>query len=270
MKITDRSLSILLAVSLLLNVIAAIYLVRSFISREDAMPIELAQKRRAAASEEIPPPSRALSSSLLHLDSIPPGFRIKRSAILNTLVDKYGCQSYLEIGQGRRDLNLDLIQCRIKIGVDPERTLNAAYQMTSDDFFALNNDSFDLIFIDCLHHADQVGRDMINALDVLNDNGTIVVHDCNPISEEWQLVPPPRNPNAWTGDVWKTWVKWRATHRDLTMFVVDTDFGCGVIRRGRQETVELPKKLTYDLLDRNRIPWLNLVSVSEFLRIIRD
>jgi hypothetical protein len=269
MRASKRSLLILFAVSLLLNVVAGLYFLRKAPSRP-AGPSAGQELKKEIAVRKKAPPRKTQSLSMLHLGSIPPGLRIRRSAILNTLVEKYEYQSYLEIGQGKREQNLDWIQCRIKVGVDPDRELNAAYQMTSDEFFALNNDRFDLVFIDGLHHADQVERDIINALDILNNNGTVVCHDCNPTSEEWQLVPPPRNPSAWTGDVWKAWVKLRATRRDLTMFVVDTDFGCGVIRRGRQETVKIPGKLTYDLLDQNRIQWLNLVSVQDFLKGLRE
>ena len=204
------------------------------------------------------------NSSILHYDSIPPERRIRRTTILNTLIEKYSHQSYLEIGQGRKAKNFDLINCRIKIGVDPAKRFNAAYQMTSDEFFAMNNNTFDLVFIDGLHHADQVERDIISALKVLNDNGTIVVHDCNPTTKGMQIVP--RQQDVWAGDVWKTWVKLRGTRPDLKMYVVDADSGCGIIRRGTQETIKLPKNLTYTALNKNRKKFLNLVDVNSFLK----
>ncbi len=222
------------------------------------------------ANSEVAPSPKPLSLSLLRIDPLPPRVRIRRSAILNTLVDKYGYQSYLEIGQGNREQNLDWIQCRIRVGVDPAPEVNAAFQMSSDEFFATNNDRFDLVFIDGLHHADQVERDIQNALDILNDKGSIVVHDCNPTEEEMQVHPPSGNIKAWTGDVWKAWARLRATRPDLTMWVVDTDVGCGVIRKGSQKTIEIPDPLTYAQLDTNRAEWLNLVSVQDFLNRLRD
>jgi hypothetical protein len=263
-------LLILLAVSLLLNAVAALYFLRKAPSGPAGPSAGQGPKTGAKVKKRASPSPKAISLSMLHLDSIPAGVRIRRAAILNTLVEKYGYQSYLEMGQGERKNTLDWVQCRVKVGVDPDRTLNAAYQMTSDEFFALNNDRFDLVFIDGLHHADQVERDILNALQILTSNGTIVLHDCNPTSEEWQLVPRPKNPTPWTGDVWKTWVKLRATRSDLTMCVVDADFGCGVIRRGRQETIVIPKKLTYAQLEQNRARWLNLVSVDDFLRKLKS
>jgi SAM-dependent methyltransferase len=269
MRISTRTLSFLLVGSAVLNVGAGLYI----FSRNPSRPAEPPARQELIKKEvkvKAPSSPKAISLSMLHLDPLPARLRIRRSAILNTLVDKYGYRSYLEIGQGQREQNLDWIQCPIRIGVDPEPTLNAAYKMTSDDFFAQNNDTFDLVFIDGLHHADQVERDILNALAILNDDGTIVVHDCNPLAEEYQRVPPPKNPKAWTGDVWKTWVKFRASRPDLMMYVVDIDFGCGVIRRGRQDTIRIPDPLTYAQLDSHRAEWLNLVSVQDFLARLRD
>ena len=208
--------------------------------------------------------------SLLRYDFIPASHqsKIQRTNVLNTLVEKFNYQSYLEVGQGRKGLNFRWINCPTKIGVDPNKKFNAAFQMTSDEFFDQNTDSFDLIFIDGLHHADQVERDILNSLKVLNKNGTIVVHDCNPINETWQIVP--RESETWTGDVWKAWVKLRATRQDLKMYVINVDFGCGIIRKGKQVTINIPEELTYKMLDENRKDFLNLVDINFFLQDIRD
>jgi hypothetical protein len=258
MKISNKYLYTILAFSILLNVMAGIYGLRIIYSR-----VSEKWEAKTINDDTIP------YSSILHYDLIPPHHRTSRTTILNTLIERHNYHSYLEIGQGHRGQNFGWINCRIKIGVDPNKTLNAAYQMTSDEFFAINNDMFGLIFIDGLHHADQVERDIINALNVLNDNGTIVVHDCNPTTKEMQIVPLPRGQAAWTGDVWKTWVKLRATRPDLKMVVIDTDSGCGIIRRGSQKIIELPERLTYEALDKNREKFLNLVDVNFFLKDLK-
>jgi hypothetical protein len=262
MESSNRYIYMILVISLLLNVAAGFYI----FSGNDSRVLE--DNDANIVNEDKPKvTSDRPNASILHYDSIPPERRIRRTTILNTLVEKYNYQSYLEIGQGQRAKNFNWINCRIKIGVDPVKRLNAAYPMTSDEFFAVNNDTFDLVFIDGLHHADQVERDIINALKVLNDNGTIVVHDCNPLSKEMQIVP--RQQNVWTGDVWKAWVKLRGTRPDLKMYVVDADAGCGIIRRGTQVTIELPKNLKYEALDKNRKKFLNLVDVNFFLKNLK-
>jgi hypothetical protein len=258
MKISTKYLYAILATSLLLNAMAGLYGVRSIFSRVSAKP------EAKTINEDAKP-----YSSILHSDSISPDHEIRKTTILNTLIERYNYHSYLEIGQGHRDQNFDWVNCIIKIGVDPNRILNAAYQMTSDEYFALNHDAFDLIFIDGLHHADQVERDIIHALQVLKENGTIVVHDCNPSTKQMQIVPLPQGQTAWTGDGWRAWVKLRATRPDLMMVVLDTDYGLGIIRRGSQNMIDLPEPLTYEELDKNRERLLNLVDVNSFLKELK-
>jgi hypothetical protein len=246
MIISAKALSILVAVYVLLN--PAI----------DAQPSNPQAVRQA------------FLSSLLNVDPIPPQDNIRRTAILNTLIEKFNYQSYLEIGQGRKQANFDWIQCKTKTGVDPNRTLEAAYTLTSDEFFAINKNSFDLVFIDGLHHADQVERDILNALKVLNNKGTIVVHDCNPKTEEMQIVP--RQQTVWTGDVWKTWVKLRATRPDLNMYVIDVDFGCGIIQKRDRtmEPIRANRQMSYSDFAKNRKKLLNLIEVADFLRNLKN
>jgi hypothetical protein len=202
-------------------------------------------------------------SSILKYDSLPPEKEIDKTIVLNTLADRFGYSSYLEIGQGMAEDNLDHIKCMIRIGVDPDPACNAAYCVPSDEFFEMNKAKFDLIFIDGLHHSDQVYRDILNSLDCLNDNGTIVVHDCNPINEGMQAVP--RRQDHWTGDVWKAWARLRSERSDLEMFVLKNGNGCGVIRAGEQATIKLPNSLDYRFLDENRHYILNFRTVNQFL-----
>jgi hypothetical protein len=95
----------------------------------------------------------------------------------------------------------------------------------------------------------------------------IVVHDCNPTTEAMQIVP--RQSGLWTSDVWKAWVKLRATMPDLKMYVIDTNFGCGIIRKGKQETINIPGELTYQILYENRKEFLNLVDINYFLKDLK-
>jgi len=135
--------------------------------------------------------------------------------------------------------------------------------MTSDEFFVQNKETFDVIFIDGLHHADQVHKDIINSLDVLNEDGYIVCHDLNPISEKHQIIPFAGG--EWNGDCWKAFVNLRKERSDLEMYTVDTDQGCGIITRGSQKLLEIKNDLTYSEFDVNRKEWLNLISPEQFM-----
>ena len=195
-----------------------------------------------------------------------------RTDLLNHLVSIRGYRRYLEIGVRDPRHNFNHVRVPFKHSVDPEPRRPVTHRQTSDAFFAERADRtpYDLVFIDGLHLAEQVERDVINSLDALSPDGTIVLHDCNPVTEAAAIER--YEPGAhWNGTVWKAWVKLRATRGDLAMWIVDIDEGCGVIRRGQQALYPLPTldytKLDYSFLDRHRREALNLISMDEFLAL---
>lgn len=200
---------------------------------------------------------------------------MRRKEIIQKLINKINAQSYVEIGLGSGGV-FNSIKCKTKYGVDPEYgkthdfskgskcSFKPTHPVTSDDFFLQNQEIFDVIFIDGLHEANQVEKDINNSLEVLSDNGFIICHDMSPESYAMQAVP--RVQNQWTGDCWKAWVKLRSTNPNVKMFVVNTDKGCGVIQKGSQELLDLNNlDLTYENLNKHRKEWLNLISIEEFL-----
>ncbi len=81
------------------------------------------------------------------------------------------------------------------------------FQKTSDDFFASgfvarNGITFDLAFLDGLHHFEVLLRDFINTEKLMTRGGIVAMHDCCPGSVEMTSREQVRGP--WTGDVWKT------------------------------------------------------------------
>lgn len=188
---------------------------------------------------------------------------MNRTDIIQLLINKANAKTYLEIGVDN-GINFATIKCDHKVSVDPNTSTTAIHHLTSDDFFKNNKETFDVIFVDGLHHADQVYRDIENSLNVLNPGGYIVCHDMNPIKEEHQVIPFVSG--TWNGDCWKAFVKFKTERSDLEMFVVDTDHGCGVITRGKQELLDLENNaLVYKHFDSRRKKWLNLISVEQFI-----
>lgn len=187
----------------------------------------------------------------------------KRSDVINNIIKKNNYKKHLEIGVFHACDNFNKINVQYKVGVDPgkEGVAEGTFTMTSDEFFELTNDKFDTVFVDGLHHADQVYKDIINSLKVLNEGGTIVCHDMNPHSYEQQKIP--RSTVVWNGDCWKAFVQLRMERTDLKMCVIDADWGLGIIQRGSQKKLE-EGELTYDNFDQNRNEWLNLLSEKEF------
>jgi hypothetical protein len=180
------------------------------------------------------------------------------SELLNLIAKKINAEKYLEIGVFNPAHNFNLIDVPYKKSVDPDPNAKAIFLGTSDDFFYSNTETFDLIWIDGLHHAEQVKKDIINAWDCLNKGGVIVVHDSNPHSE--RITHVPRDNREWTGDVYKT-----ICQIVSPKITVDFDYGCCVIT----DKPELSnKKITWDYFDKNRKQLLNLVSVEEAKKII--
>lgn len=195
---------------------------------------------------------------------------MQRYDIINTLIHKYNYKSYLEIGcQG--DVCFNKIICETKVGVDPEK--GGTLCLTSDDYFNTYVQKFDIIFIDGLHEAKQVSKDILNSLDRLNEGGVILCHDMNPQSEIAQRVP--REVKVWNGDCWKAFVYLRQMRSDLDMLVIDTDHGVGVIKKKFNNPLintatiqEWTTQITYEEFDKNRKELLNLISVEEFKKIL--
>lgn len=193
---------------------------------------------------------------------------MKRTDIINHLIKKHNYRTYLEIGVRDPNGNFNRISIEHKDGVDPAGNCN--YPIPSDEFFALikghEDIKYDIIFIDGLHLEEQVDKDIQNSLKHLKGNGTIVMHDCNPPTYQHQIEKYD-GVSAWNGTVWKSYVKLRLTDPNLKMYVIDTDWGVGVIQKGSQELFPQPEVLDYDFLETNRIELLNLISPEKFLLI---
>lgn len=191
-----------------------------------------------------------------------------RTDLINFIINNISATRYLEIGV-EGGVNFSQVICKYKVGVDPNIESKATHFMSSDEFFASNKEKFDVIFIDGLHHCDQVYVDIKNSLNSLNTGGYIVCHDLNPTQEYLQIVP--RKQSNWMGDSWKAWVKLRFEELNLNLRTVNICSGCGVISVGNKTlhpNIKLsldPFNLTYLFLEQYRYELLNLKSVSEFL-----
>ena len=192
---------------------------------------------------------------------------IFRWDLIQHIINKYNCTTYLEIGCDK-DQSFSKIKINKKVGVDP--ISGGTIRDTSDNFFINNKDKFDIIFIDGLHHYEQVIKDIYNSLDILNDNGHILIHDCLPRTIAHQAIP--RYRGSWNGDVWKSIVELR-TKSNLEVFTCEIDFGVGVIRK-KINTNPLDikindfKKLKFKDYYHNNKEFMNVISYDQILKII--
>lgn len=225
---------------------------------------------------------------------------INRVDVIEALTKITRARTYLEIGVDTGECFLPVC-VRRKVAVDPGMHISARakfksylkypgncfnryYSMTSDTFFETETEwlkrvGLDVVFVDGLHTYSQSLTDVKNSLRWLNERGFIVVHDCLPPSEaaavpacsreEAGRLRPPGWTGEWCGDVWKTIVHLRSTEPNLCVFVLNCDYGVGVITRGRPSSmlsfsVEQISRLTYQDLAAETRRLLNLQE-PEFL-----
>ena len=191
---------------------------------------------------------------------------ISRTDIINTLIDKYGYKSYLEIGVAGGE-NFENIHVANKIGVDPNTNSKATIFMTSDEFFnsISEDDKYDIIFIDGLHEYETCYRDIVNSAKHLNKGGTIVCHDMNPVCKEF-ITP---GYDVWNGDVYKSFIRFRMEHREFSCCLIyDVDQGLGIIREGIGEKISCDlNTLTYGDWNNNKQHLMNCISYDDFAKL---
>jgi hypothetical protein len=148
-----------------------------------------------------------------------------RATVVKRLVSLRESPAYLEIGCAE-NLLFDQVKADRKVGVDPAR--GGTHRMTSDAFFAANEERFDVVFIDGLHHYEQVRRDVVNALAVVPAGGWIALHDLYP--RDWVEEHAPQIATSrWTGDPWKVAFELAVTP-GVNFRLVAIDHGVGIVR----------------------------------------
>lgn len=182
-----------------------------------------------------------------------------RTQVINELIEANGFESYLEIGLGE-GYNFRGVKCERKLGIDPKiskldfRRLcgdGVFGSITSDYFFENNTDTFDLIFIDGDHTAEQVERDIVNAWNCLNKGGVIVLHDIYPKTKESTNVPKTSSP--WKGDVYKSFVGFIKKYPKINSYTTLDDTGLGFIWKSRHKVeADFIADISWEEFDKNR------------------
>lgn len=229
---------------------------------------------------------------------------LHRTEVLQESITKKGARTYLEIGVNRGACFLR-IRARYKIGVDPKFILpgwkrfryclknpwninNRYYEFTSHEFFEkeaelLKRRPVDVAFVDGLHTYKQSRQDVLNILQYMKQDGVIVMHDCNPQTESAahpaesfehaESLNLPRWTGDWSGDVWKTIAFLRCARDDLRVFVLDCDYGLGIVTRGiPEDTLSLKEEeieeMSYKDLEKDRKRILDLKEPAYFREFV--
>ena len=155
-----------------------------------------------------------------------------RLSLINRAINKYDQKKckYLEIGLGDcNNYNSVSIDIKNKYGVDPVYdSAGNIHGLKSDDFFKNNKYDFDVIFIDGLHHYNQVLEDLKNSLNSLKKNGMILIHDMIPLNRVSQETPRKKQ-KIWTGDVWKLCYNLMKS-RNIDFIISNIDCGIGIVK----------------------------------------
>ena len=234
-----------------------------------------------------------------------------RIEVLNAIIEKKSVKNYLEIGVNRGKCLFNIKGAENRMAVDPffnfnlwkkvkaiakntDNLKNEYFEVSSDVFFKENSiflteNKLDLTFIDGLHTYEQSLKDTLNTLNHLNENGVIVLHDCNPLDElaafpansiddaRKELANLPNWKNIWNGDVWKTIVYIRKNHPELIAFVLNTDHGLGFVYKKKREN--LPEifnsfddieGLDYAFFDSHRNDLIDLKPVGYFEEFLKN
>lgn len=144
------------------------------------------------------------------------------------LCNSISVKSYLELGlyKGECIKKVSTIVPRC-VGVDIMEVPHSSflfYKCTTDEFFKQNKERFDFIFIDADHRYESAKQDLINALNILNYNGTIIMHDTDPNS--LHLIDP-----GYCGDSYKI-NEWLDSRSDLTYITLPIEIaGLTIIKR---------------------------------------
>jgi Methyltransferase domain len=223
--------------------------------------------------------------------------------IINHLITKNNYKSYLEIGY-YKGWSFDNVKCDYKVAVDPNPSKTPEQQNSkmgeeivlkqgfrdskeylcksiSDDFFNSNRSGelgpkWDIIFIDGLHEASQVMKDVANSIKHLSPGGTIVLHDCNPPTYEHTTTGVE---GCWTGDVYKVAIKLAGLGNQPgspgNFYTVDTDWGVGILTINDAAYFENIGELSshffsWEDFEPHRKKRINLISVNEFKAKINE
>jgi hypothetical protein len=225
-------------------------------------------------------------------------------SVLTGLHDHLRPNAYLEVGI-RQGHSLALAHCP-SIGIDPRFTLEPKFGLTTEGrdppvhLFETTSDRFfekqdalqilqlphvDFLFLDGMHQADFLMRDIINAERLAAPQSIIALHDCVPIDIAMTLsrqeralsAPPVVYPNFWAGDVWRVIPIIKKYRPDIVLHVMDAHPTGLVLMTGlnRNSTVLsdnydaiVAEMKTLDLLEiglRNYVESLPLRATADYL-----
>jgi hypothetical protein len=220
--------------------------------------------------------------------------RMRKYEIALMLARRYGYASYLEIctpitggtfsmvDKEQFSLRARLMYRRTPDFSDGEPIEFSTEAESSEELFGelmKSGKKFDLVFVDPWHTYASSLRDIVFGLQLIKDDGIVLIHDCsppNPLCAEEEV-----HPGEWSGVTFAAYLDVVLFTESIHYITVDCDYGCGIISKDRRlahlsaslpdaalasrwRTLELAQK--YPFFDENRARLLRLISTDLFCR----
>ena len=211
---------------------------------------------------------------------------LKKYDIVNNLIKKYNCKNYLEISTPTTgacydkinenngcEITKELLFYYIDSNLSSLRDDLKNYNCVNFDIgvLQLKRKEYDFIFVDPFHTFEQSKIDIEIAYNLLSDNGIIVVHDCFPKSIN--IISDNYREGSWCGVTYKAFIDFNINHNMTQTYVVDCDYGCGIILKNIKRGIpyKIPDNMTlndvseFNYFINNAKELLNVISCEEFL-----
>jgi hypothetical protein len=208
---------------------------------------------------------------------------VRKTDIVNQLIQGFGLSSYLEYNKPRCELAIDEVVCASKqVVYIPELALEAytderlraeclrVADVYSDEVMLepqqlldhFGERKFDLIFFDPAHVRPLVDSTLKMLPRLLSRDGMLVVHDCNP--SDAKMVGPDARSGAWCGETYKAFANFHLHNPDRSL-TVDEDFGVAVILN-RDLNLDYSDEFDVDYEDfsRDRVKFNGLMAYEDF------
>jgi hypothetical protein len=213
-----------------------------------------------------------------------------KADIVNWLARQFNYNSYLQIstystGNYFDEIDSNLFSIRSCLNYKVGNINNAPignvairndHQFYVEDYDVLkerylrNDQKYDIVFVDSYHTFDQTTADLALACELVSERGLIIVHDCKP--EKKESTGNQYHRGAWLGQSYEAFIKFRYQNLQHNCFVIDTDYGCGVIQKNvpTKKHLEIPENAIIDeavewsFFEKHYVKLLDLVSIDEF------
>lgn len=214
---------------------------------------------------------------------------MRKYEIINMLGQKFNFNSYLEISSistgftyDKVDENIFTIKSAIHYipdepdeiikGIPYRKDINIKPNKYEYHHHKVsnNNAKYDIVFIDSWHTYTQTLRDIMTALELVSSEGIIVIHDCCPYTED--LIGSYRK-GEWCGQTYEAFINFRYANKDLEVFCLNTDYGCGIISRTHRFSVptsyqeyDMEKIKEWNYFNTYKTALVNLIEPDEFIK----